>query len=197
MGKQLLLPLLVFLISACTAKPAYSSPTPMKAQIGDEEQAVYAYLLPKMYKHTGYVIMDTTATNDTGVGNTSQTLDYVLQNLHDVDPATLASFQERNAAPLPLSPDMHLGSPYTLLSRAARDKIFSLNQSGWDIFYNRYPQAPGITTLSRVGFNASLDQALVYIGTNSNWQAGAGYYLLLLKTNGNWTIDQQVLVWGA
>ncbi len=95
----------------------------------------------------------------------------------------------------PIRSDMDLGSPYTLLSQAARNQIFSQNQSGWEIFYNHYPHAPGITSLSRVGFNATFDQALVYIGTQSNWLAGAGYYILLKKTDGLWSIDQQVTAW--
>ena len=148
-----------------------------------------------MYQHKGYVIMADTATSATGVDNTAQTLDYVLQNMHDVASETLDSFRSRNATSQTLRPDMQLGGPYTLLSQAGKNRIFSQNQSGWDIFYNRYPQAPGITTFSRVGFNAQLDQALVYMGTQSNWQVGTGYYLLLKKVNGTWSIDQQVMIW--
>ena len=139
--------------------------------------------------------MADTATNATGVDNTAQTLDYVLQNMHDVDPETVASFRERNESSQPLRPDMQLGDPYVLLSQAGKNQIFSQNQSGWEIFYNRYPQAPGITTFSRVGFNTPLDQALVYMGTQSNWQVGTGYYILLRKVNGSWMINQQVTIW--
>jgi hypothetical protein len=148
-----------------------------------------------MYKNSGYVIMDTTTTSITGVDNTAQTLDYILQNMHDVNPETVANFQNRNDKAYPIRDDMQLGFPYTLLSQAGRNQIFGQNQSGWEVFYNRYPQAPGITTLSRVGFNSTFDQALVYIGTQSNWLAGAGYYLLLNKADGAWSIDQQVMAW--
>jgi hypothetical protein len=112
-----------------------------------------------------------------------------------VAPETQDSFRSRNATSQILRSNMQLGEPYTLLSQSARNRIFGQNQSGWDVFYNHYPQAPGITTFSRVGFNSSLDQALVYMGTQSNWLAGAGYYFLLIKVNGTWTIDQQVMVW--
>jgi hypothetical protein len=63
------------------------------------------------------------------------------------------------------------------------------------LFYERYPNTPGITTLSRVGFNEPLDQALVYIGTMSHWKAGVGYYVLLSKVNGSWLVEQQVMTW--
>jgi hypothetical protein len=35
----------------------------------------------------------------------------------------------------------------------------------------------------------------VYIGTQSNWLAGAGYYVLLKKGEAGWGIDQQVMTW--
>ncbi len=107
----------------------------------------------------------------------------------------MLSFRNRNDAAYPISPDMNIGGPYTLLSQAGRQQIFGVNQSGWEIFYERYPQAPGITTLSRVGLNSSLDQALVYIGTQSNWLIGSGYYILLKKVDGAWNIDQRVMTW--
>lgn len=181
-------------IAACTARPT-PVPTPAPDQVEVQEQAVYAFLLPEMYRNSGYVIMDTTTTDTTGVNDTTQTLDYVLQNMHGVAPETVDSFKSRNDKAYPIRPDMQLGFPYTLLSQAERNKIFGQNQSGWEVFYNRHPQAPGITTLSRVGFNAAFDQALVYIGTQSNWLAGAGYYVLLKKGPAGWSIDQKVMTW--
>ena len=195
MFKKILLLLLCLCTAACSAGRPTVVPTPAADQINREEQAVYAFLLSKTYQHKGYVIMADTATNLSGGNNTTQTLDYVLQNIHNVTPETVDSFRSRNAGSQTLRPDMQLGGPYTLLSQAGKNRIFSQNQSGWDIFYNHYPQAPGITTFSRVGFNAGLDQALVYMGTQSNWLVGAGYYILLKKSNGIWSIDQQVMVW--
>jgi hypothetical protein len=192
--RLILLGSIFFFITACTTSPT-PVPTPAADQVDAEEQAVYAFLLPKMYKNRGYVIMALTTTGPTGVDNTDQTLDYVLQNMHDVSSGMVASFRSRNDTAHPIRKDMDLGSPYTLLTQSARNQIFGQNQSGWDIFYNRYPQAPGITTLSRVGFNTTLDQALVYIGTQSNWLAGSGYYVLLKKGEAGWSIDQQVMTW--
>jgi hypothetical protein len=194
MFKRSFLFCLALCVAACTTKSS-SSPTPSADQIDVEEQIIYAYLLPKMYQNRGYVIMDTTATSATGVENISQTLDYVLQNMHGVAAETVDSFRIRNDTAYPILPDMDLGGPYTLLSQAGKNKIFGQNQSGWEIFYDRYPQAPGITRLSRAGFNSTFDQALVYIGTQSNWLAGAGYYVLLKKAGGVWSIDQQVMAW--
>src|SRR5512137_1422416 len=149
MFRKLFILVLALCAAACTAQPP-ASPTPSANQVELEQQAVYAFLLPEMYKNSGYVIMDTTATSITGVDNTAQTLDYILQNMHDVDPETVANFRNRNDEAYPIRDDMQLGFPYTLLSQAGRNQIFGQNQSGWEVFYDRYPQAPGITSLSRV-----------------------------------------------
>ena len=82
----------------------------------------------------------------------------------------------------PLQPDMEIGAGYVLLTQNDKSQLFNQNQDGWQLFYEKYPDAPGITALSRVGFNQTLDQALVYVGTQSQWLAGAGYYLLLKRS---------------
>jgi hypothetical protein len=194
MFKKVLLLSIILFTTACTAR-SIATLNPPPYQIDVQEQDVYAFLLPRMYRNTGYVIMAATATNATGVDNIAQTLEYILQNMHGVSTETAASFRSRNDTSYPIRSDMVLGNPYTLLSQSQRNRIFGQNQSGWEIFYDRYPQAPGITTLSRVGFNSTFDQALVYIGTQSNWLAGAGYYVLLKKAGGTWSIDQQVMAW--
>jgi len=194
MARKILFAVLIITLAACGAAPT-STPTPSGNQVDVEEQAVYTAVLRELYSASSYVIMEKTATDPGGAENTAQTLDYVLQNMHDVTPATAESFQTRNDAAYPIRTDMDLGVEYVLLSQSGMNEIFGQNQSGWEIFYNRYPDAPGITTLSRVGFSDSFDQALVYVGTQSYWLAGAGYFFLLRKAGGNWLIDQKVMTW--
>ena len=194
MFRKFLLVILVIVLPACAATPA-PLPTPSEAQIDTGQQDVYAALLQKLYSASSYVIMDSTATGPAGVGDTASTLDLMMQNMPGLDQQTADSFRVRNEAAYPVPPDMHLGSAYALLSQPNMRQIFSQNRDGWQLFYEIYPGTPGITTLSRVGFNATLDQALVYVGTLSHWLAGAGYYVLLKKVNGAWIVDQQVMSW--
>ena len=194
MFRKFLLVILVIVLPACAANPA-PLPTPSEAQIDTGQQDVYAALLQKLYSASSYVIMDTTATGPAGVEDTASTLDLMIQNLPGLEQQTADSFRVRNEAAYPVPPDMHLGSAYALLSQPNMRQIFSQNRDGWQLFYEIYPGTAGITTLSRVGFNATLDQALVYVGTLSHWLAGAGYYVLLKKVNGAWIVDQQVMSW--
>ena len=185
---------LVFLITACAGTPTPVS-TPSSAQIEIEEQAVYAALLRNLYTASSYAIMSATATGMTGVADTGTSLDRMLLDMHDLEQSTAKNFSARNVTTTPVSPDMELGAEYVLLSQEEMSQIFSQNRDGWVLFYERYPDTPGITTLSRVGFNEPLDQALVYIGTMSHWKAGAGYYVLLSKVNDSWIVEQQVMTW--
>ncbi len=187
---------IAFTIAACSPTPLFfSTPSPSAGQIDLEQQAVYAALLHNLYSSPNFVIMDITATSPGGVDETKSTLDNILPNLPGIASETADSFLARNLAAHPVSPQMSIGTPYVLLSQAEMSQIFSQNQDGWQYFYERYPDAPGITTLSQVGFDNSFDQALVYIGTLSHWLAGAGYYVLLNKVDGAWVVDQQVMSW--
>lgn len=194
MFKKCLVLILAVVLTACAGTPL-PAPTPAPEQVDAEQQAVYAALLHGLYSSPNFVIMDTSATSPGGVGDISSILVNILQNMHGVDPQTADNFRARNDASYPVSPRMDLGVAYVLLTRDQMTQLFNQNQDGWQLFYEQYPGAPGITTLSRVGFNAAFDQALVYIGTMSHWLAGAGYFVLLNKVNGAWGIDQQVMSW--
>jgi len=46
-----------------------------------------------------------------------------------------------------------------------------------------------------VGFNNSLDQAVIYVGNMAGPLIGSGFYYLMEKKNGEWVIKEQVMVW--
>lgn len=194
MPRKIIFPFLCVVLAACTEKPPFV-PTTSVQQKDVEEQAVYTAVLLKLYSASNYVIMDTTEISLTGMQDMNSTLNHVLLNMHGVATETADSFRTRNDLGYPLHLDMAIGAGYVLLSQKEKSQLFNQNQDGWQLFYEHYPDAPGITALSRVGFNQSLDQALVYVGTQSQWLAGSGYYILLKKVNGIWVVDQQVMTW--
>ncbi len=180
MFKNSFLPFLIFILAACAGtSPMVLTPSPVR--LDNEQPAVYAAILNSLYASSNFVIMDTTATGPGGVGDTAAILDNVLQNMHGVASETVDNFRVRNNAAYPVSPHMDLGAPYTLLTQDQMNQFFNQNQDGWQLFYEKYPGSPGITTISQVGFNLTFDQALVYVGTMSHWLAGAGYFVLLDK----------------
>ena len=168
MFKKFLSSFLAVVLTACTSATPVPASTPSASQIDAEEQVVYAVLLRNLYSAASYVIMDTTATGPTGGGDAASTLNRIVQDIRGVDQKTAESFRVQNDAAYPVRPDLELGSGYVLLSQSEMGQIFGQNRDGWQLFYERYPDAPGITTLSKVGFNNTLDQALVYVGTMSH-----------------------------
>lgn len=63
----------------------------------------------------------------------------------------------------------------------------------WDAFYKAYPGAQGHMTLSRVGFNQTLDEALVYVTNGAGELAWEGYYLLLSKVDRAWKVTADMM----
>ena len=67
----------------------------------------------------------------------------------------------------------------------------------WNEFYKKYKANihSGILTLSRVGFNEQMDEALVYMQNSSHWLAGRGIYILLKRENDIWNYKQIFPSW--
>ncbi|HLO14778.1 MAG TPA: hypothetical protein VK206_08115 [Anaerolineales bacterium] len=179
---------LVFL--ACSFFIPQAAPTPSAVDIEKEEQAVYSVFVSG--QGTVLILRDT-STNISG-DNPQQTLDYIKSGLKDISHETLDNYLERNKQPSQLSPDMDLGMEYILLSPEELAKITS--QPNWhEILREKYPNSGGYLIFSRVGFNHSLDQALIYVGQVAGPLMGAGYYYLMEKKDGEWKIKEQIMVW--
>lgn len=165
-------------------------PTPSEADIEKEEQAIYSFFMP--VSGTALILQSTS----TGMSeeNPQQAIDYVKSGLTGVSNETLKNFLERNKQPSQLSNDMQLGIDYVLLGEEELYKITS--QPDWlEVLNQKYPNSNGYIMLSRVGFNKSLDQAVIYVGNMLAPLSGAGYYYLMEKDNGEWKMMQQVMVW--
>jgi hypothetical protein len=168
-----------------------SAPVPSQADIEKEEQAVYAVFVAGS-KGPALILQDTsTGLSDDDPG---QTIDNLKGGLPSISNETIDSFVERNAQPGQLSPDMQLGVDYVLLSQDELAEISS--QPNWHkVLAEKYPGSEGYTIFSRVGFNQSLDQAVLYVGDVGGPLMGAGFYYLLEKQNGEWGIKEQIMVW--
>lgn len=64
----------------------------------------------------------------------------------------------------------------------------SEGKDGWAMFYEKYPDSPGIIQLSRVGFSRDGSVAIVYMGNQRGWLAGSGRLRAYIKNNGHWEI---------
>jgi hypothetical protein len=197
--KSLIIVLLLVILSACSnnTNPTSTKVSPTITATPDlarEEELVYAALLQDNYSSDLYVLMNLTQTDVIGLAD-NDTFQRIEKSLTDLEPETLADFKSRNEESHTLKTSMILGSQYILMSKEDMQSLFGENKNGWDIFYNRYPEVPGIITFSKVGFNQAVDQALVYLGIQSHWLAGSGTYFLMVKKGGTWIIDQSTMTW--
>lgn len=211
MRKNLLIPVcpvILFLLTACASqistptvlptdieKPVQTStPIVLPGDIEKEEQVVYASFFKSISGKV--VILQDTSTQwlPSSSEDLKQRMDYIASGLPNASKETLDNYFERNRLqPSRLSPDMQLGISYILLSEEQLSTI--MNQpNGWEAFHEKYSPA-GYMQFSRVGFNETLDQAIVYIGSVPGPMMGSGNYYLMEKKGGKWVIKEQVLAW--
>ena len=159
-----------------------------------EEYAVYSALIDERFDEILIVIKDYTAYDRIAGEDLSGRLQWVYETMPAAQQETFDDFLAKNGQSYPLKNLFNIGSKVTLVSEEKVRGIFQ-GEFDWLEFYVRYPFSQGIMTLSRVGFNAEMDQALVYIGNQSGGLSGAGYYVLLTKEEGAWTIQDNIIVW--
>jgi len=80
-------------------------------------------------------------------------------------------------------------------SEKIQELFSSVTSDGWETFYKEYGKTLGITTFSRIGYNKSKTQGLVYHGTQSQWLIGAGYYDLFEFIRGKWVRTSSYKAW--
>jgi hypothetical protein len=182
-----LITLLIPVITACSLFT--STPKPSQADFEQEEQAVYAVFVGK---GPALILKDTsTSVSDE---DPQKMINNLKDSLPGISRSTMDNYVERNAQPSQLSTDMQLGAEYTLLSSEELAKISS--QPNWhEILREKFPGSNGYLIFSRVGFNNTLDQAVIYVGAVQGPLMGSGSYYLLEKQNGEWKIIKETMVW--
>jgi hypothetical protein len=87
------------------------------------------------------------------------------------------------------------GLSVVLVSEKEVNAIFKNIDDGWERFYAKYPRAIGLMGMSVVAFNAEKTKALFYYEEISDFLAGAGYYVLMIKQDDRWVIHEKVRSW--
>src|SRR5215216_4785184 len=131
---------------------------------------------------------------DLSMGDLKQIAEYMSTGFPSISRETVDSLLQRNEQPTQLSAEMQLGVDYALLSAEELAEISS--QPNWnEVLSEDYPGSDGYLIFSRVGFNHTLDQAVIYVGKVAGPLMGSGSYYLLEKQNGEWSIKQELMTW--
>jgi len=70
------------------------------------------------------------------------------------------------------------------------------HQGGWGNFYNKYPDATGLLSLSLPSY-PSPTSSVVSLGRTCGYLCGAGWKVSLVKLNGKWVVREQHPSWIA
>jgi hypothetical protein len=185
------IPVALFTLSFTACSFLTPAATPSAADIEKEEQAVYSFFVGGG-ERTVLILQDTSA--DISANDPQKSLDYIRSGLPSLSDEALDNFVQRNQQSGPLAPNMELDVDYILLSTEELSEI--TRQSNWgEVITQKYPGSYGYTMFSRVGFNNTLDQAVIYVGSMAAPLMGSGFYYLMEKENGDWVIKEQVMAW--
>ena len=155
-----------------------------------EEQNVYRAVMTHDFGRTNQqvVVNDATIKNHFEEG---EDLD-VLPGEAGLAADTITDYRVKNRTSSQLtSPDLDT----KLVSQNAVESFFGERGSGWQGFHKAYPDAHGLLTFSRVGFNQSGDQALVYVAFSCGGLCGEGRYFVLKKSGSIWVINKIIPLW--
>jgi len=111
-----------------------------------------------------------------------------------VNNRTLKDFKLKNEDSVLVEPAFRLPATYSMISDEELQSHFK-NLRSWGDFYENHPGAIGYIVLSSVGFNPEHDQAFLYLQVVCGNRCGKGFYVLLGKDGGTWSVQYADLLW--
>jgi hypothetical protein len=183
--------LLVLLLCSCSPGSPRPTVTP-SPNIEAEEYAVYSALVQQ--NPIGYNLGSSIVIREQTVSGADM-LELTLENVHALPARLVDSYRSRNAASYTLGPNLDVEQDYALMPEEEFDEIFRKGGPVWTRFQARYPEASGMVTFSRVGFNADGDEALTLVGYRCGDLCGAGGLYLLVKEDGSWKVQEELMAW--
>ena len=185
--------LLILILLLCSCSPGLSRATVTPSpNIEAEEYAVYSALVRQ--NPIGYNLGSSIAIREQTVPGLDM-FEHTLENVHRLPSSLVDSYRSRNVASYTLGPNLDVEQDYVMMPQEVFDEIFRKKGSLWTDFEAKYPGASGFVTFSRVGFNADGDEALAEMGYRCGDLCGAGGLYILVKEDGNWKVQETLMVW--
>lgn len=101
---------------------------------------------------------------------------------------TIQNFLDRSCISGPLSQTFHTKLPKTFISAENAHIDWPIRKDGQKSFRQLYPGVGGMTAFSHVGFNSTLDQAIVSSRFVCGRYCGASYRHILQQQSGQWKV---------
>jgi hypothetical protein len=207
-GGKLMRRLIRFLlVMVILALPAPGIAQSDKDPLAREEYAVYSAVISKNYinyiKKTVRLVVVTTPTCCEVTDEMKDRVPLYFGQFPPPAPRpsqeTLDNYAERNRKTFVLHKSFKLPVKYRIVPYKRIERLFDMIEleEDWKAFYRMFPQSNGYMTLSRVGFNRAMDEALVSRGWMCGSLCGEGRYVLLRKKDGRWRVETDVMIWAS
>jgi len=173
--------------------------TANSADIADQDAAVLSAVAEKYCSDTDspYVVLESIAARPPDY------LDDWLQAIH-VQKEDALSLKNRNPSGTGLPPDAEYKclrvTESAIIDRAFKTKPKHFKKEPertpeWAAFYEAFPKAKGVMTLSLPAYLATGNEAIVYVSLECGSLCGTGYIYSLLHASGTWTVTKKTMLW--
>jgi hypothetical protein len=109
---------------------------------------------------------------------------------------TFTDYADKARSGCAVKPEFGDPNSYKIIARDEIDNFFKKGVGGgWQKFYKKYPKSAGFWQFSRPGYNTTRDETLLYVGHSCGGLCGTGHLYLLSKKNGQWTVQNRVMLW--
>jgi hypothetical protein len=106
---------------------------------------------------------------------------------------TIDAFREVNSQRTTFQRSFSLAVDYELIDQSQLDSV--LKGGSWPAFHRRFPGSPGIVKLSRVGLSADGTQALFYASHECGVLCGGGWFVIMERRDGRWSVEKEIEMW--
>jgi hypothetical protein len=168
--------------------------------VSDEEYEIYSSLIKEMYIEPNtkqVVIEERTFRYDFAVQDDEPWREKWKDKKKGlaIDESAADDYEAKNGQKWLLNKDsFKLPVKVSLITDLDLKSIFHGNwgELTWINYYRKFPDVRGFVMLSRIGFNTSRNQALIYIGSRCGPGCGDLHFLLLQKENGVWVTKKDL-----
>jgi hypothetical protein len=108
---------------------------------------------------------------------------------------TIVDFERKARSSCVLKPQFGDVKSYKIITREELDNIFKKQGGRWEDFYKKFPEAGGVWTFSRPGYNPARNEAVLSIGHACGMLCGTGHLYFLAKQNNRWTVVNRLMLW--
>lgn len=209
MRRGIIVILWVFLLVGCSSVGGTVPPTPSPTSNENTrvaaEQAVYRALLDENMGYTSgpHVLLVQNSVNiqhffEPMEGADSTYAD-IIEEVPTISTETWADFAAQNQTTTDLAPLVLLERDFTFITNTDISPFFRDDggsvEEHWAAFHAAYPDSDGYTEVSRIGFNATMTQALAYTEVWCGAECGAGAIFVLEKQGDAWVKIGERVMW--